>query len=155
MQTKLLYWKSKFIEVWSNGIFRVITICNLAFSFHEGAWKETEKIPWVFIFTFIFIFSETEDIVTLCNDKMMKIMQMLARAYVQALVFSFFFLNKVILMRTFELEFEASLPRERRERGWINCQKYIIDLISFSMYRHFSSTCKWYLLFVNNNFVEK
>ena len=91
MQTKLLYWKSKFIEVWSNGIFRVITICNLAFSFHEGAWKETEKIPWVFIFTFIFIFSETEDIVTLYNDKMMKIMQMLARAYVQALAFSFFF----------------------------------------------------------------
>ena len=45
--------------------------------------------------------------------------------------------------------------RERRERGWINCQKYIIDLTSCSTYRHFSSTCKWYLLFVNDNFVEK
>ena len=47
------------------------------------------------------------------------------------------------------------LPRERRKRGWINCLKYIIDLTSCSTYRHFSSTFKWYLLFVNNNFVEK
>ena len=47
------------------------------------------------------------------------------------------------------------LPHERRERGWINCRKYIIDLTSCSTYRHFSSMCKWYLLFVNNNFVEK
>ena len=49
----------------------------------------------------------------------------------------------------------APLPHERRERGWINCQKYIIDLTSCSMYRHFSSMCKWCLLFVNDNFVEK
>ena len=33
--------------------------------------------------------------------------------------------------------------------------KYIIDLTSCSAYRHFSSTCKWYILFVNDNFVEK
>ena len=26
----------------------------------------------------------------------------------------------------------------------VNCQKYIIDLTSCSMYRHFFSTCKWY-----------
>ena len=38
------------------------------------------------------------------------------------------------------------LPREWRERGWINCRKYIIDLTSCSTYRHFSSTCKWYLV---------
>ena len=43
------------------------------------------------------------------------------------------------------------LPRERRERGWINWRQYIIDLTSCSTYRHFSSTCKWYLLFVNDN----
>ena len=47
------------------------------------------------------------------------------------------------------------LPLERRERGWINCQKYIIDLTFCSTYRHFSSTCKWYLLSVNKSFVEK
>ena len=47
------------------------------------------------------------------------------------------------------------LPRERRKRGWINCRKYIIDLTSSSTYRHFSSTCKWYLLFVNDNFANK
>ena len=47
------------------------------------------------------------------------------------------------------------LPRERTERRWINCRKYIIDLASCSTYRHFFSTCKWYLLFVNDNFVEK
>ena len=45
----------------------------------------------------------------------------------------------------------VSLPRERRERGWINGRQYIIDLTSCSTYRHFSSTCKWYLLFVNDN----
>ena len=43
------------------------------------------------------------------------------------------------------------LPHERRERGWINWRQYIIDLTSCSTYRHFSSTCKWYLLFVNDN----
>ena len=47
------------------------------------------------------------------------------------------------------------LPRERKERGWINCQKDILDLTSCSTYRQFSSTCKCYLLFVSNNFVEK
>ena len=47
------------------------------------------------------------------------------------------------------------LPCEQREKWWINCQKYIIDLTSCSTYKHFSSMCKWYLLFVNNNFVEK
>ena len=47
------------------------------------------------------------------------------------------------------------LPRERRERVWINWRKYRIDLTSCSTYRHFSSTCKWHLLFVNDNFVEK
>ena len=47
------------------------------------------------------------------------------------------------------------LPREQRERGWINCRKYIIDLTSCSKYRHFSSTCKLYLLFVSDNYVEK
>ena len=41
------------------------------------------------------------------------------------------------------------LPHEQRERGWINCWKYMIDLTSCSMYRHVCSTCKWYLLFVN------
>ena len=41
------------------------------------------------------------------------------------------------------------------EKGWINCQKYIIDLTFCSTYRHFSSTCKWYLWSVNKNFVEK
>ena len=47
------------------------------------------------------------------------------------------------------------LPREQRERRWINCGTYIIDLTSCSTYRHFSSMCKWYLLFLNDNFVEK
>ena len=47
------------------------------------------------------------------------------------------------------------LPGERRARGWINCQKYIIDLACFNTYRHFSSMCKWYILCVNGNFVEK
>ena len=47
------------------------------------------------------------------------------------------------------------LPHEWRERGWINYRKYIIDLTSFSMYKHFSNTCKWYLLFVSDNFAEK
>ena len=46
-------------------------------------------------------------------------------------------------------------PHERRERGWINCRRYIIDLTSCSTYRHFSNTWKWYLLFVNDNFVMK
>ena len=35
---------------------------------------------------------------------------------------------------------------EENWRNWINWRKYRIDL---------SSTCKWYLLFVNDNFVEK
>ena len=47
------------------------------------------------------------------------------------------------------------LWHEWREIRWINCQKYIIDLTSYSTYRCFSSMCKWYLLFVNNNFVKK
>ena len=48
------------------------------------------------------------------------------------------------------------LPHEWRERGWITAYKeYIVDLTSCSLYRHFSSTCKWYLLFVNDNFAEK
>ena len=47
------------------------------------------------------------------------------------------------------------LPREQTERGWINCWTCIIDLTSCSTYRHFSSMCKWYLLFVNNNFATK
>ena len=47
------------------------------------------------------------------------------------------------------------LPREWREREWINCLIYIIDLTSCNTYVHLSSTCKWYLLFVNNSFVEK
>ena len=33
------------------------------------------------------------------------------------------------------------LPRERRERGWINCRTYIIYLTSCSTYRLFSSMC--------------
>ena len=41
------------------------------------------------------------------------------------------------------------------EKEWINCKKYIIDLTSCSTYRHFYSTCKRYLLFVNDNFVKK
>ena len=44
----------------------------------------------------------------------------------------------------------ALLTHEWKERGWINCQKYIIDLTSCGTY-----TFKWYLLFVNNNFVNK
>ena len=37
------------------------------------------------------------------------------------------------------------LPLEQRERGWINCQRYIIGLTSCSTQRHFCSTCKWSL----------
>ena len=36
------------------------------------------------------------------------------------------------------------------KRGWINCQKYIIDLASCSTCRHTTCMCEWYLLFVNN-----
>ena len=46
------------------------------------------------------------------------------------------------------------LPRERTESGWINCRKYVIDLTFCSTYRHLCSTCKWYLLSVNKNFVK-
>ena len=49
----------------------------------------------------------------------------------------------------------APLPREWIKRGRINCQKCIIDLTYSSRYRCFSSMCKWYLLFVSDNFVEK
>ena len=47
------------------------------------------------------------------------------------------------------------LPCEQRKKGQINCGKYIINLTSCSRYRHFSSTCKLYLLFVNDNYLEK
>ena len=47
---------------------KVIIICNLGFSFYKGARKETEKIPWIFIFIFIFL-PETEDIVTMYDGK--------------------------------------------------------------------------------------
>ena len=92
---------------------------------------------------------------------------MLSRAYVKTLAFSFF-PHKIILMTAFEHEFETlhlvlDLKNIRgkkefkniREGGWINCRKCIIDLTSCSMCRDFSSTCKWYLLFVNDNFVKK
>ena len=42
----------------------------------------------------------------------------------------------------------APLPHQRKERGWMNCWKYIIDLTSCRMYRHFSSMCKWYLFYL-------
>ena len=61
------------------------------------------------IFIFFFL-PETEDIVTMYNNKI-KIMQMLSRAYVRTLAFSFF-PNKVILMRTSEHELETTVPRE-------------------------------------------
>ena len=48
----------------------------------------------------------------------------------------------------------VSLSREQRN-GINKLLKIYIDLTSCSTYRHFSSTCKWYLLFANNNFVEK
>ena len=41
------------------------------------------------------------------------------------------------------------------EKWWINCWRLLIDQTSCSTHRCFSSTCKWYLLFVNDNFVEK
>ena len=47
------------------------------------------------------------------------------------------------------------LPCEQRKKGQINCGKYIINLTSCSRYRHFSSTCKLYLLIVNDNYLEK
>ena len=41
------------------------------------------------------------------------------------------------------------------EKWWINCWKLLVDEMSCNTHRCFSSTCKWYLLFVNDNFVEK
>ena len=64
--------------------------------------------------------------------------------------------HRISLIRLFDVKAKlVPLPREWRERGWMNCGKYVMDLTPCSMYRHFSSTCKWYPLFVNNNFVEK
>ena len=132
----------------------MITICNLTFSFIKDLERRLRKYHEFLFYFYLFFLPETEDIVTMYNNKITKIMQMLSRAYVRTLAFSFF-PNKVILMRTSEHELETTLPREWRERGWIKCQKNILDLTSFSTYRHFSSTCKWYLLFKKSNFVKK
>ena len=62
----------------------------------------------------------------------------------------------ISLTRLFDVKAKlVPLPREWREKGWINCRTYIIDLTSSGMYRHFSTTCKWYLWFVIDNFAEK
>ena len=72
---------------------------------------------------------------------------------------SFFFGTNSNFANTMIYDVQAKLVpllHELKEREWINCQKYIIDLTSCSKYyRHFSSTYKLYLLFVNDNYVEK
>ena len=64
--------------------------------------------------------------------------------------------HRISLIRLFDVKAKlVPLPREWREKGWINCRTYIIDLTSSGMYRYFSTTCKWYLWFVIDNFAEK